>query len=901
MNDQPALAVDEVQSVLLVDDDATNLHLLRQALEGHGYRLLVARNGEDALKVAREAWPLLVLLDVMMPGIDGYETCRRLKEGPEGPDTAVIFLSTLDDVKDKVRGFEAGAVDFITKPFQRDAIVACVQTHVTIQRLLRRSQRRPCAGARRPFAAARRGPGRGDPSPPWTLDGGRRNHPIRAPSVFRPGEVVAYRFRVVRFLAKGGMGELYEAEDLELHERVALKTILATTGHDEHSCRCSSARCTWPGRSPIPTCAGSSTCSATSRGPPGPRKPAADVVFLAMELLHGETLADRLRRGRLSSADALVLARQMGAGLTAAHRAGVVHRDFKTHNVMLVEPAGPGEDVRAVVTDFGLAKRNSEDERSSMSMSLDDAGEISGTPAYMAPEQVEGGPATPATDQYALGVVLYEMVTGTRPFVADTPLKTAVKRLQEPPAPPRSHVPDLDPRWEAAILRCLARSPTDRFANVGGGDRRAGGTDERGGSPKEGYGARWRSALVVVASLGLGYLSLARLFGRGADGITSLAVLPFANIEKDAEKDYLTDGISESLIRRLSQLPGIKVIANSSSMRYKGKDTDPQDAARALGVRGVVMGKVLQRGDDLTVSVELIDTRDQTQVWGEQYSRKAADLLAVQAEISREIGDQLRVHLTAGQQEKLATKESVSPQAYELLLKGRFHRSRGSTEDRRQAGDFFSQAIAVDPAYAPAYADLADIYRSLVGSSIYDPKEYLPKADAAVRKAIELDPGNADAQFTLANLETNAWEWAAAERDFKRAIELNPNLALAHRWYASFLSMVGRHEQALTEIQRARELDPLSPGVNATVGYLHYLARRYDDAIEVLRRRSRWIEAIRIPISSWDTPMRQRECTPRRRPPTLSPSGWGSTRRSRGSGSPLPKHRRASATGPGWC
>ena len=297
--------------------------------------------------------------------------------------------------------------------------------------------------------------------------------------------------------------------------------------------------------------------------------------------------------------------------------------------------------------------------------------------------------------------------------------------------------------------------------------------------------------------------------------------------------------------------------------------------------------------------MELIDTRDQTQVWGEQYSRKAADVLAVQAEISREIAEQLRVRLTAGQQQALATKESASPQAYELLLKGRFHRSRGSTEDRKQAGDYFSQAIAVDPAYAPAYADLADIYRSLVGSSIYDPKEYLPKAETAARKAIDLDPGNADAYFTLANLETNAWQWAAAERDFKRAIELNPNLALAHRWYANYLALVGRHEQALAEIQRARELDPLSPGVNATVGYLHYLARRYDKAIDAARQDGGDGSPLSLPAPV----PRARLCGERdargvRRRLHRRPSVWGSTRRSRRSASPPPTPRRASATGP---
>ena len=368
----------------------------------------------------------------------------------------------------------------------------------------------------------------------------------------------------------------------------------------------------------------------------------------------------------------------------------------------------------------------------------------------MAPEQVEGAPATPATDQYALGVVLYEMVTGRRPFVAETPLKTAVKRLLQPPPPPRIHVPDLDPRWEAVILRCLAREPGNRFASVAeviaaleGRPVETKATDA-GKKPI----ALVLLAAVVVAAMGAAFAWRSRLFGRGAEGITSLAVLPFANTAKDPEQEYLSDGISESLIRRLSQLPGLKVIANTSSMRYKGKDADPLEVARALGVRGVVTGKLLQRGEDLSISVELIDTRDQTQVWGEQYSRKAADVLAVQAEISREIANQLRIRLTAGEQEKLATKESANPRAYELLLKGRFHRSRGSTNDRRRAGEYFSQAIAVDPACAPAYADLSDIYRSLVGSNVYDAKEYLPMAEAAARKAIELDPGNAEAYYT---------------------------------------------------------------------------------------------------------------------------------------------------------
>ena len=841
--DQPALPVDESSAVLLVDDDASDLRVLHQTLDGRGYTLLVARSGEDALEIARRARPLLVLLDVTMPGIDGYETCRRLKDDAEAPDTAVIFLSAPDDVKDKAQGFEAGAVDFITKPFQSDEVIARVQTHVTIQRLLRRSPAGRAPTRREEATRRRLG---GAPRPPDDQDSAdlvlepssADSSSDPGPSVFRVGDVVAYRFRVVHFLARGGMGELYEAEDLELHERVALKTILSTTAQDERSVAMFKREVHLARQVTHPNvCRIFDVFRHKPPAPAGASQPPADIVFLAMELLHGESLADRLQREtRLTTTDALVLARQMGAALTAAHRVGVVHRDFKSQNVMLVDPA-PGEDVRAVVTDFGLAKRSAEDSRSSVSLNLDDAGEISGTPAYMAPEQVAGGPATPATDQYALGVVLYEMVTGTQPFMGDSPIKVAIKRLQEPPPSPRAHVPNLERRWEATILRCLARKPSDRFASVADAIAALEGRAETyaaslGRKPI----ALVALAVVVVAALGAAYAWRALPFGRGADGITSLAVLPFVNTAKDPEEEYLSDGISESLIRRLSQVPGLKVIANSSSSRYKGKDADPQEVAHALGVRGVVTGKVLQRGPDLSISVELIDTRDQTQVWGEQYTRKAADVLAVQAEISREIAEQLRIRLTAGQQQALATKENASPRAYELLLKGRFHRSRGSTEDRKQAGALFSQAIAADPGYAPAYADLADIYRSLVGSSIYDPKEYLPRAEAAARKAIDLDPRNADAYFTLANLETSAWQWAAAERDFKRAIELNPNLALAHRWYANFLSLMGRHEEALVEILRARELDPLSPGVNATVGYLHYLARRYDDAIEALNR-----------------------------------------------------------------
>jgi serine/threonine protein kinase/tetratricopeptide (TPR) repeat protein/ActR/RegA family two-component response regulator len=834
---------DETNRILLVDDDATNLDVLRTTLEGHNYRLFFARSGEDALKVARRTHPGLILLDVVMAGIDGYETCRLLKQDPETRDAAVIFLSALDDAKDKVRGFEAGAVDFVTKPFQGDEVLARVHTHLSIQRLLRRQHEagppttphvtRDDETGRSPGGDQQSGSAPSDPNAATDVGEPRR-------TVFLTGEVVAYRFRIVRYLAKGGMGELYEAEDLELHERVALKTILSRIAADERSILLFKREVHLARQ-----VTHANVCrifDVFRHRPAGDRGAATEVVFLAMELLHGETLADRLARdGRWSTAEVLPIVRQLAAGLAAAHRVGVVHRDFKSQNVMLVEAASADDGLRAVITDFGLAQRSTHDARTSMAL-LSDTPEISGTPAYMAPEQVEGGAVTPATDIYALGVVLFELVTGTWPFMAETPLRTAVKRLQEPPPSPRIHVPDLDPVWEETILRCLARAPADRFVTIGdvvvaleGRPR-----DDRVANDRAHRWPRtsWVLALVLsAATLAGGWFAYTRFVRAGAaDGITSLAVLPLVNTSRDPQQDYLSDGISESLINRLSQLPGLKVVANSSSSRYKGKDADPQDVARALGVDGVLAGKVLQRGNSVSISVELIDGRDRTLMWGEQYVRPATDLLQVQGDISREIAGKLQLRLTQGQQQRLATPDVRSPEAYELLLKGRFHRAKGSADDRQKAGDYFARAIAVDPDYALAHADLSDIYRSLVSSSLVDPAEYLPKARAAARRALELDENLAEAHYALANLMTYAWEWNDAEREYQRAIALNPNLALAHRWYASYLGLVSRHDEAIAEIMRARELDPLSPGVNATVGLVLTWARRYEHSIVALEK-----------------------------------------------------------------
>lgn len=319
--------------------------------------------------------------------------------------------------------------------------------------------------------------------------------------------------------------------------------------------------------------------------------------------------------------------------------------------------------------------------------------------------------------------------------------------------------------------------------------------------------------------------------------IKSIAVLPFQLVgaEKDSEAEYLSDGVTESLINRLSQLPGVKVIARSSSFHYKGKDIDPQEVARALGVEVIVTGRVLQRGEQLQISVELMDVRDKMQIWGEQYNRTSIDMLGVQAEISREIAEKLRLKLTVPEQQQLAKRETANPQAYEMILRGRFHREKGGTENLKKALEFFKRAVTIDPAYAAAYAELSIIYTLLSSFSILDPKEYLPQAEGAARKALELDDNLAEAHYALANVEMSNWNWAGAGQEFNRAFELNPNLARARFRHAIYLSAIGQHDLAVAEIERARELNPLSARFKANVASVLLQARRNDEAIEVLQ------------------------------------------------------------------
>lgn len=317
--------------------------------------------------------------------------------------------------------------------------------------------------------------------------------------------------------------------------------------------------------------------------------------------------------------------------------------------------------------------------------------------------------------------------------------------------------------------------------------------------------------------------------------ISSVAVLPFTNEDGDPEMEYLSDGISESLIDSLSQLSGWKVIARSSSFKSKGKAIDPQEEARLLGVETILIGRVLRRGDQVQISVELIDARNNTRLWGEQYNRRVTDLHSLQSEISRELAANLSRHLTAGEQIQLTKRETIDPVAYELLLKGRFYANKGGTDNQKRAVEYFKQAIDVDSAYALAYALLSSEYSQLINVTVLDPREFIPKAEMAARKAVDLDENLAEGHLAMADVNLYAWEWAAAEREHKRAIELNPNLAQAHRRYMFYLIIHERNGEALAEGRRARELDPLS-SVHTTPVYELLLTGQFDQAIEAAKK-----------------------------------------------------------------
>jgi len=689
------------------------------------------------------------------------------------------------------------------------------------------------------------------------------NRPEAAPppNAFSPQQIISGRFRVLRFIGQGGMGEVYEARDLELRVHVAVKTIRPEIASNPVTLARFKQEIELARRVAHPN-----VCRMYDlerhRTPQGSAE--GEIVFLTMELLDGQTLADRLQRqGRMSSEEALPLIRQMADGLAAAHKVGVVHCDFKPGNVMLVrerpgdfdsqrltqslgtpqiapQASLPSADLRAVIMDFGLARAmrptvTAETIQASQATSDGDR-KLLGTRLYMAPEQWEGGAATPATDVYALGLVAHEMLAGRRPLSGPSQPGAIDKRLKEPPPPLRDLASGVDPRLESVILRCLETNPSSRFQNAMEVLEGLDGTRP----PVQRRSERWTAVLIAVAALLVTLIALTapnlRNWLRGRNHptqIRSLAVLPLENLSGKADQDYFADGMTDELITDLAKISALRVISRTSVMSYKGTHRPISEVARTLGVDAVLEGTVLRSGYEVRITARLIDARTGGTIWSESYERDLRDVLALQSAVATSIADGIRIRVTPQEQARLAMRPSVNTEAYEAYLKGRYEWNKATEHDRQQARQYFEQAVRIDRNYAPAYAGLADYFWS---TDEMPPKEAMPKAKQYALKALEIDPNLAEAHTSLGVVEFYGdWNWAGAERDFRRALELDPGDAEAHRVYSDYLSGMGRADEALEESRNAEKLDPVSIDAVVATGWVYYYARRYDQSLAQCR------------------------------------------------------------------
>jgi serine/threonine-protein kinase len=469
-----------------------------------------------------------------------------------------------------------------------------------------------------------------------------------------------------------------------------------------------------------------------------------------------------------------------------------------------------------------------------------------GTAAYMSPEQVQAKELDGRSDLFSFGIVLYQMATGELPFQgASTGLITEAILNRDPVLPMRVN-PDIPPSLQEVIHRALEKDRNLRYqhaADMRAELQRLKRDAESGRRASEEGESVLTPTTSRLSSIGkqrgrTSSMQTAALRPpRVSKIIDSLAVLPFENVSGDPEHEYLSDGITGSLINILATLPKLRVMAQSAVSRYKGREIDPQAIGRELNVRAVLVGRMMQSGGSLRIGTELVDVATGSLLWGAQYDRKPGDIFVVQDEISNEISGKLRLRLTRAEKKQLTKRHTENAEAYRLYLKGRHHWNRWTEEGFYKAIEYFRQAVEKDPSYALAYAGLADCYVLLGWNSYLPPKEAFPKGKAAAKTALQLDLDLAEARTPLAALLwLHDWQWEEAQREFNRSLELGPTYATANHWYAEYAMTMGRHGEAMTRMKNGQDLDPLSLIINVAVGWALYFARRYDEAIEQLRR-----------------------------------------------------------------